>query len=124
LDKAPPIGVIRFTFWGARDLRNVEHVTNGKSDPYVRVLSGSQIRGRTEVMDNNLNPEWGEIIYVPIHSIKEKLILEAMDWNARTRDKSLGIVEFDPNDIISQHVGDQNVDPDVWYESNGIAIDR
>jgi Ca2+-dependent lipid-binding protein len=76
------------------------------------------------VIDNNLSPEWGEIIYVPIHSIKEKLILEAMDWNARTRDKSLGIVEFDPNDIISQHVGDQNVDPDVWYESNGIAIDR
>ncbi|KAI8880983.1 hypothetical protein K501DRAFT_253973 [Backusella circina FSU 941] len=121
---SPPIGVIRFTFWGARDLRNVEHVTNGKSDPYVRILSGSQIRGRTEVIDNNLNPEWGEIVYVPIHSIKEKLILEAMDWNARTRDKSLGIVEFDPNDIIIQHVGDQNMDPDVWYEPNEIAIDR
>ncbi|KAG1222608.1 hypothetical protein G6F68_020594 [Rhizopus microsporus] len=61
----PAIAVVRFTFWEARDLRNVEHVTSGKSDPYVRVLSGHQVRARTEVIDNNLNPEWGESVYVP-----------------------------------------------------------
>jgi Ca2+-dependent lipid-binding protein len=120
----PPIGVIKFTFWEARDLRNVEMVTNGKSDPYVRVLSGYQIRGRTEVIDNNLNPEWGEVLYIPVHSLKENFVLEAMDWNARTRDKTLGMTEFKVSDIIQQKIGDQGVNPDVWYESNGTRVDR
>lgn len=120
----PPIGVVRFTFWEARDLRNVEMVTNGKSDPYVRVLSGYQVRGRTEVIDNNLNPEWGETLYIPVHSLKENFVLEAMDWNARSRDKSLGMTEFKVADIIQQKIGDQSVNPDVWYESNGTRVDR
>ncbi|KAI8090290.1 C2 domain-containing protein [Gilbertella persicaria] len=120
----PPIGVVRFTFWEARDLRNVEIVTNGKSDPYVRVLSGHQIRGRTQVVDNNLNPEWGEAIYVPIHSLKENFVLEVMDWNAKSKDKSLGITEFKASDLIHQQIGDQSVNPDVWYESKNIKYDR
>ncbi|KAI8364384.1 C2 domain-containing protein [Blakeslea trispora] len=120
----PPIGIIRFTFWEARDLRNVEMVTGGKSDPYVRILSGHQVRGRTQVVDNNLNPEWGETIYVPVHSLKEDFILEAMDWNARTRDKSLGVTIFKVNEIIQQQIGDQSVNPDVWYESKGVSYDK
>ncbi|KAI8367199.1 C2 domain-containing protein [Choanephora cucurbitarum] len=120
----PPIGIIRFTFWEARDLRNVEMVTNGKSDPYVRILSGHQIRGRTEVIENNLNPEWGETIYVPVHSLKENFILEAMDWNAKSRDKSLGITVFKVAEIIQQQIGDQSVNPDVWYESKGTPYDK
>ncbi|KAI7885425.1 C2 domain-containing protein [Mucor mucedo] len=120
----PPIGVIRFTLWEARDLRNVEMVTGGKSDPYVRILSGYQVRGRTEVIDNNLNPEWGEILYIPVHSLKENFVLEAMDWNARTRDKSLGKTTFKVSEIIQQKIGDQSVSPDVWYESNGVKVDR
>ncbi|KAI7902614.1 C2 domain-containing protein [Cokeromyces recurvatus] len=120
----PPIGVIRFTFWEARDLRNVEMVTNGKSDPYIRVLSGYQIRAQTEVIDNNLNPEWGETVYVPVHSLKEDFILEAMDWNAKMRDKSLGITKFKVSEIIRQQVGNQSVNPDVWYESKNINYER
>lgn len=120
----PAIGVVRFTFWEARDLRNVEHVTSGKSDPYVRVLSGHQVRARTEVIDNNLNPEWGESVYVPVHSLKENFVLEAMDWNARSKDKTLGITHFKVSDIIERHVGDQSEDPDIWYKSNGTKVDR
>ncbi|KAI8099043.1 C2 domain-containing protein [Halteromyces radiatus] len=113
----PPVGVIRFTFWEARDLRNVEAVTSGKSDPYVRVLSGNQVRARTEVIDNNLNPEWGETLYVPVHSTKENMVLEVMDWNARSPDKSLGATTINMVDLIRQHVGNQSVDPDRWYEA-------
>ncbi|CEP18998.1 hypothetical protein [Parasitella parasitica] len=120
----PPIGVVRLTFWEARDLRNVENVTGGKSDPYVRVLSGHQIRARTEVVDNNLNPEWGETLYVPVHSLKENFVFEAMDWNAKTRDKTLGSTEFKVSEIMKQQIGDQSVNPDVWYESNGVKYDK
>lgn len=102
----------------------MEIVTNGKSDPYVRVLSGHQVRGRTEVIDNNLNPEWGESLYIPLHSLRENLVLEVMDWNAKSKDKTLGSTEFKVTDIVRQKVGDQSVNPDVWYESNGVQVDR
>ncbi|CDS11701.1 hypothetical protein LRAMOSA03964 [Lichtheimia ramosa] len=118
----PAIGVMRFTFWQARDLRNVENV--GKSDPYVRVLSGFQVRERTSVIDNNLDPEWGETLYVPVHSTKEDLVLEVMDWNAKSRDKSLGMIEFSTKDMVQLCVGDQSENPDRWYESTGKKIDQ
>lgn len=120
----PPVGVIRYTFWKANDLKNVEAVTTGKSDPYVRVLSGSQVRGRTSVIDNNLYPEWGETIYVPVHSSKENMVIEVMDWNARTNDKSLGVTNLNMVDLIRQHVGNQSVDPDRWYEAAGAPLER
>ncbi|KAF7723819.1 hypothetical protein EC973_001603 [Apophysomyces ossiformis] len=119
----PPIGVIRFSFWEARDLRNVENMSK-KSDPYVRVLSGNQIRTRTEVIDNNLFPEWGEFHYVPVHTVKENLVLEVMDWNAKSKDRSLGLTEVRTADLVRQCIGDQSVDPDIWYESSGAKIDK
>ncbi|KAI7856792.1 hypothetical protein BDC45DRAFT_502332 [Circinella umbellata] len=121
---APPIGVMRLTFWEARDLRNVENVASGKSDPYVRVLSGHQIRERTSIIDNNLSPEWGETLYVPVHSPKENLVLEVMDWNAKSRDKSLGLVELALKNLVQLRVGDQSEDPDKWYEATDAIIDQ
>ncbi|KAI8138974.1 hypothetical protein BJV82DRAFT_628590 [Fennellomyces sp. T-0311] len=121
---APPIGVMRLTFWEARDLRNVENVASGKSDPYVRVLSGYQIRERTSVIDNNLSPEWGETLYVPVHSPKEDLVLEVMDWNAKTRDKPLGLVELSLKHLLQLRVGDQSENPDKWYEATDAIIDQ
>ncbi|KAI8987617.1 C2 domain-containing protein [Mycotypha africana] len=117
-----PIGAIRFTFWEARDLRNAG--MGGKSDPYIRVLSGSQIRARTEVVENNLNPEWGASLYVPVHSLKEIFVLEAMDWNAKSKDKSLGMTEFKASEIIQQQIGNQSVNPDVWYEANAANFNK
>ncbi|KAK5013479.1 Tricalbin-2, partial [Cryomyces antarcticus] len=69
-----PIGVLRLHFQSARDLKNME--TMGKSDPYIRVLLSGIEKGRTVTFKNNLNPEWDEVIYVPVHSTREKLLLE------------------------------------------------
>ncbi|KAI7864116.1 hypothetical protein BDF14DRAFT_1837529 [Spinellus fusiger] len=120
----PSIGVVRISLWEARDLRNVELVTNGKSDPYVRVMSGLQTRARTAVVDNNLYPEWGEVHYVPIHSPKEDLLLEVMDWNQKTKDKSLGAVTLCVGDLVEQRIGDQAENPDRWCVSTGKIIDE
>ncbi|KAI9266580.1 C2 domain-containing protein [Phascolomyces articulosus] len=119
----PPIGVVRITFWRARDLKNVDGVA-GKSDPYVRVLSGSQIRTRTEVIDNNLDPEWGETQYIPVHSNKEDLKLEVMDWNAKTKDKSLGFTTLKMRDLVKQCTGNQENNPDKWYDYVGKPVDQ
>ncbi|OIW34548.1 tricalbin [Coniochaeta ligniaria NRRL 30616] len=95
-----PIGVMRLHFKNARDLRNFE--TMGKSDSYVRVLLSGLERARTVTFKNNLNPDWDEVLYVPVHSPRERLQLEVMDAEKVGRDRSLGLVELFAGDFIAQ----------------------
>lgn len=95
-----PIGVLRFHFQNARDLRNLE--TMGKSDPYVRVLLSGIEKGKTVTFQNNLNPDWDEVIYVPVHSTREKLTLEVMDQESLGKDRTLGLVEIAAADYIKE----------------------
>lgn len=118
------MGVVRLTLWEARDLKNVETVGGGKSDPYVRIKSGVQIRAITEVVDNNLNPEWGAIVYVPIHSIKEDLTLEVMDWNANSKDKSLGMTDLNIKELVKLCADGEGDTLQKWHEPTGQKIDK
>ena len=95
-----PIGVLRFHFQNARDLRNLE--TMGKSDPYVRVLLSGIEKGKTVTFQNNLNPDWDEVIYVPVHSTREKLTLEVMDQESLGKDRTLGMVEVAAADYVKE----------------------
>lgn len=95
-----PIGVVRVHFQKAVNLRNLE--TIGKSDPYGRVLLSGVEKGRTVTFQNNLNPEWDEVIYVPVHSSREKLSLEVMDSENLGKDRSLGLIEIPVADYIRE----------------------
>jgi Ca2+-dependent lipid-binding protein len=95
-----PIGVLRLYFKNARDLRNVETV--GKSDPYVRVLLSSVQKARTVTWQNNLNPDFEEVVYVLVHSTREKLIVEVMDEENMAKDRSLGHLEVLLKDYIQK----------------------
>ncbi|KAK3942201.1 tricalbin-3 [Diplogelasinospora grovesii] len=95
-----PIGVLRLHFKHGKDLRNFE--TLGKSDPYVRVLLSGIERARTVTFKNTLEPEWDEVLYVPIHSPRERLQLEVMDAEKMGRDRSLGLTEIFSGDYMSQ----------------------
>ncbi|KAF1810740.1 tricalbin [Eremomyces bilateralis CBS 781.70] len=104
-----PIGVLRFHFRNAQNLPNVE--TLGKSDPYVRVLLSSLEKGRTVTFKNNLNPDWDEVLYVPVHTPKEKLLIEVMDSENMGRDRQLGHIELSAADYVFEDVesGEFNV---------------
>ncbi|RDI82640.1 hypothetical protein Vi05172_g7461 [Venturia inaequalis] len=95
-----PIGVIRIYFKNARELRNVETV--GKSDPYARVLLSGIQKGRTVTWKNNLNPDWDEVIYVPVHAAREKLTVEVMDEENMGKDRSLGHFDISVGDYLRQ----------------------
>ncbi|CCU78804.1 membrane bound C2 domain protein [Blumeria hordei DH14] len=95
-----PVGVMRFHFKSARKLRNLE--TLGKSDPYVRVLLSGIQKGRTVTFKNNLNPDWDEIIYIPVHKTSEKITLEVMDEESIGHDRSLGKVEILASEYMLQ----------------------
>ncbi|KAI1797561.1 tricalbin [Ganoderma leucocontextum] len=113
----PPIGVVRLWLQRARDVKNVEATLGGKSDPYVRVQINNTTEGRTEVVNNNLNPEWDQIIYIPVHSLKETMLLECMDYQHLTKDRSLGYTELKVSDLAKPIEGGNG---EFLYESNGV----
>ena len=95
-----PIGVMRLHFKKASDLRNFESL--GKSDPYTRALLSGIEKARTVTFKNNLNPEWDEVLYIPVHSPREKVTLEVMDEEKMGKDRSLGATELLVADFIRQ----------------------
>lgn len=97
----PPIGILRIWLKNAVDVKNVEATLGGKSDPYVRVLGNNKTLARTEVVNNNLNPEWDQIVYVPVHSTRENIMMELMDYQNIGKDRSLGMVEVKISDYIT-----------------------
>ncbi|KAF2092391.1 DNA-directed RNA polymerase II subunit J [Rhizodiscina lignyota] len=118
-----PIGVIRIHFQNARNLRNVEAM--GKSDPYARVLLSGIEKGRTVTWKNNLNPDFDEVIYVPMHSDREKLVLEVMDQENFGKDRTLGYVELAASDYIHQEsTGEYAVHEEKKTQSRGLRMGR
>lgn len=112
----PPIGVVRLHLIKATDIKNVEAALGGKSDPYVRVQVHNVTRGRTDVVNNNLNPEWDQIVYIPVHSLRETLLLECMDYQHLTKDRSLGSVELNVTNLATEA---DSEDPKFKYTSLG-----
>ncbi|KAJ7139747.1 C2 domain-containing protein [Mycena epipterygia] len=104
----PPIGIVRLHLDKAADVKNVEAALGGKSDPYMRVQVNGVTKGRTEVVNNNLNPVWDEIIYIPVYVITQTMFLECMDYQHMTRashfndDRSLGSAELRVSDLARE----------------------
>jgi len=95
-----PVGVMRIHFMNAKNLRNFEAL--GKSDAYARVVLSGLERARTVTFKNNLNPDWDEVLYVPVHSAKERIQLEVMDAENLGKDRSLGLVEISSGDYMNK----------------------
>ncbi|KAL0950758.1 hypothetical protein HGRIS_007526 [Hohenbuehelia grisea] len=112
---SPPIGVVRLFLEKASDVKNVEAALGGKSDPYVRVLVNNTTKGRTEVVNNNLNPVWRQHVYIPVHSLRETMFLECMDYQHLTKDRSLGSCEIRVADLATE-----SGNPRSPYESTGV----
>lgn len=63
---------------------------------------------------SDLSPEWDQIIYVPVHSLRETLMLECMDYQHLTRDRSLGSAELRISELAREAD-----DPRYPYVSTG-----
>ncbi|CAI2184396.1 5980_t:CDS:2, partial [Funneliformis geosporum] len=114
------IGVIRLELVEAKDLKSVDSfLAGGKSDPYVRVFheGGKDIIAQTKVIDNNLDPVWKEVHYLPVKNIGDKFVLDVMDFNTFTKDKPLGQYVFEVTKELVKEVGD-----DVYEGTPGIDV--
>ncbi|KAL4897475.1 C2 domain-containing protein [Aspergillus ambiguus] len=116
-----PIGVMRFHFKSASNLRNLE--TFGKSDPYARVLLSGYMKARTVTFRNTLDPDWDEVVYVPIHSAREKVTLEVMDEESVGSDRTLGSIELSVADYVHENEnGEYDVDDEKQPISSPLRI--
>ncbi|KAK4191774.1 putative tricalbin [Podospora australis] len=116
-----PVGVMRIHFQHARNLRNVEAL--GKSDPYARVVMSGIERARTVTFKNNLNPDWDEVLYIPVHSSRERLQLEVMDSENVGKDRSLGLTEISSSDyMIQDETGEWMVHDEKKLHEDGLRI--
>ncbi|KAI9261137.1 hypothetical protein BY458DRAFT_515949 [Sporodiniella umbellata] len=88
----PPIGVVRLSIWSVNCGDSI------KRESYIRIKSGTQDRGRTETLDSTNSPEWGEFHYIPVHSLREDLVLEMMEVT-NDKNKSLGSALIQMYDI-------------------------
>lgn len=88
-----PIGVMRLYLDHARDLRNLEKI--GKIDPYVRVLQGGFQRARTVACDSTLDPDFCQYVYVTIQHPQQEIVLDMMDVQKVTKDRSVGKCSLD-----------------------------
>lgn len=105
----PSIGVLKFHMHKAKDVKNVEAAIGGKSDPYVTLkLRGQQVDGSV-IVNNNLNPEWDEILYAPVHSLKEKVTVEIMDYQNSGKDRSIGSTEVNVAELANEGRGTREV---------------
>ncbi|KIM32474.1 hypothetical protein M408DRAFT_327029 [Serendipita vermifera MAFF 305830] len=114
----PPIGVVRVLMKKAVDVKNVEAGLGGKSDPYVRVMVNDTIMARTEVVNNNLSPVWDQYMYIPVHSLKETVYFECMDYQHLTKDRPLGHLELNVSSLAAP-VATVAADTKYLHESLG-----
>ncbi|KAK9432930.1 C2 domain-containing protein [Lipomyces doorenjongii] len=96
-----PIGVLRFHFYKATDLRNLETV--GKVDPYVRVMVNNYNKNRSVTIHGELNPEWDEVVYGTVTAPDEKVVLEVMDAESGGKDRSLGEVVLNAESFVKKN---------------------
>ncbi|MBE3045724.1 hypothetical protein IMZ48_24895 [Candidatus Bathyarchaeota archaeon] len=116
-----PIGVMRFHVRKANDLRNFEAL--GKSDPYARVLQSGVEKTRTVTFLNNLDPEFDEVLYVPVHSARDRLTIELMDHEKMGKHRSLGLVEIQTNKYVRQNEeGEYLVHDDKEERKDGLRL--
>lgn len=97
-----PFGVVRVHFIKAENLKNVESFTGGKSDPYAKVSVNNFMRARTVHISNELNPQWNEIVYFTVKSMKSVFRLEVMDNQSSGKDRTLGYINIPASRLIKK----------------------
>ena len=117
----PAIGTVKFWIKRATDVKNVEALTGGKSDPYVQLRARGQAVDGSTIVNNDLNPVWDEILYAPVHSLREKITLEIMDYQNSGKDRSLGNVEVDVSQLATESA---TSDPRIRFTGTGKQVHK
>lgn len=101
-------GVVQFTIYNAKDLKNTELV--GNSDPYIKIRLGNRPElASTAVKEDTLNPVWNETNTILINNLNEVVCMELLDKDSIRKDRPLGQANFDLKALEEDPIQD-----DVW----------
>ncbi|XP_038607996.1 extended synaptotagmin-1 [Tachyglossus aculeatus] len=111
-----PRGIVRVHLLAARALGSkdtfVRGLIEGKSDPYALVRVGTQVFC-SRVVDNDLNPRWGETYEVMVHEVPgQELEVEVFDKDP-DKDDFLGRMKLDLGNVLKEQVLDE------WFPLQG-----
>ncbi|KAL7750387.1 Tricalbin-2 [Sorochytrium milnesiophthora] len=86
-------GVLRLHIHDAKGLKNSDLI--GKSDPFVRIVVNDKVVAQTNVINNNLNPHWDEIKFLPLPKPQfVRMTFEVYDHEKSGLHNSLGKAEI------------------------------
>ncbi|KAF9199830.1 hypothetical protein BGZ49_010006 [Haplosporangium sp. Z 27] len=101
-------GVIQFTIYNAKDLKNVEKV--GTSDPYCKIRLGNRPElASTAVKMNTLNPIWNETYTILVNNLNEVISIDILDKDNVRKDRAMGQANFDLKTLEEEPIQD-----DIW----------
>ena len=107
-----PEGVVHLDLVKAKDLDNEDK--KSKSDPYAVLKYGKQ-KAKTNTIKNTQNPQWNFSTDFKVPDGKENTInIEIFDNDRFGRDKSLGKLDLDVDDLFRSDLSDGK-----WYPLSG-----
>jgi len=104
-------GVLHVSVIEAKDLIAVD--SNGLSDPYVKVMRGSKLIGKTKVVKKNLNPTWNETFKVNLGVVyNQSISVVIKDHNTIQSSKTIGEVQINTHNGFNTS---ESKTTDEWY---------
>lgn len=94
------IGGVRVQIHSAKGLKNLESV--GKVDPYVRIIENGRIAAKTPTIANTLDPHFNNVFYLPVTTDHQHYLLEIMDEEEETLDRTLGSCSLSAFDFLTR----------------------
>jgi len=94
------IGILAIKVKSAKDLKAADRVLGNTVDPYLTFnFYGKEVLAKTKTVLDTLEPTWNEIVYVLVGSFTEPLIVTGYDYNPERKDKNIGSLQIDLNDV-------------------------
>lgn len=95
------IGGLRLHLRGASNLVNLESV--GKVDPYARVIVDGKLKARTVTIGETMDPVWNTVYFFPVTTQHQHLLIQVMDAETEGKDRNLGSVAVNVNEILRKN---------------------
>ncbi|CEP61687.1 Tcb3p LALA0_S03e08548g [Lachancea lanzarotensis] len=95
-----PLGVMRVHIKDAMIDENLSGV--GDIDPYVTVSLNNEVRYETQYFSDNREPNFNSVVYVPITSESQSIVLGIFDYQKVGKDRPIGSYTIQANKVMQK----------------------
>ncbi|RHZ44602.1 hypothetical protein Glove_718g62 [Diversispora epigaea] len=116
-----PIGIVKLHIKNGK----INKPVMGKTDCYVKIKVDGDYRGRTDIIQDSINPEWkDEIFYIPLHSERELVELVVWDYESTSKDKKVGVTEFSVDKLITKNEDGTLTSKGIIEETSQLTLEN